>query len=133
MQTQTKYTDATRNRPEGDRVIDAPFVFTDLEKYSGQLKKEDAWKKSDRNSITVYKTTETTIVLTSLHKKAEIKDNAIDGLLTILVLDGAIEFSLEGYTQVLKKHQLMTIHSGVVHTIHAKEESTILLTTKTEI
>lgn len=129
---QTKYNDATRNRPEGDRVLDAPFVFTDLEKYSGHLKKEDAWKKSDRNSITVFKTTDTTIVLTCLHKKAEIKDNEIDGQLTVLVLDGSVEFTIENYSQVLKKHQLMTIHAGIVHTICAKEESTILMTTKNE-
>jgi quercetin dioxygenase-like cupin family protein len=129
---QTKYTDATLNRPEGDRVIDAPFVFTDLEKYSGHLRKEDAWKKSDRNSITVFKSADTTIVLTCLHKKAEIKDNEINGQLTLLVLDGAVEFSMDNYTQVLKKHQLMTIHPGIVHTIRAKEESTILLTNKTE-
>jgi quercetin dioxygenase-like cupin family protein len=130
MQT-TKYTDATRNRPEGDRVIDAPFVFTDLEKYSEQLKKEDAWKKSDRNSITVYKPEGMTVVLTCLHKQAEIKDNVIDGLLTLLVLDGTIEFSIDDYSQTLKKHQLMTLHAGIVHTIHAKTETTLLLTTKT--
>jgi quercetin dioxygenase-like cupin family protein len=129
---QTKYTDATRNRPEGDRVIDAPFVFTDLEKYSSHLRKEDAWKKSDRNSITVFKSADTTIVLTCLRKKAEIKDNEIDGQLTVLVLDGSIEFVLENHSQVLKKHQLMTIHPGILHTICAREESTILLTTRSE-
>jgi quercetin dioxygenase-like cupin family protein len=129
---QTKYTDATHNRPAGDRVIDAPFVFTDLEKYSKQLKKEDAWKRSDRNSITLYKHAGMTIMLTCLHKNAEIKDNTLDSMLTVLVLDGAIDFSLVEYSQVLKKDQLMTLHSGMLHTIHAKEETTLLLTTIAE-
>ena len=42
MIIETKYNEATLNRPEGERIIDAPFVFTDLGKYSQQLRNEDA-------------------------------------------------------------------------------------------
>jgi hypothetical protein len=47
-----KRNEATLNRPEGDRVIDAPFVFLDIPEFIHQVKKEKAWKKYDRNGIT---------------------------------------------------------------------------------
>ena len=123
--------DATLNRPDGERVIDAPFVFVDLEKYTGQLKREDAWEKNDRNGITVYKTGGITIVLTCLHKDAIIEENSIDGWLTVQVLDGVIDVTVKEKTLVLKKSQLMTLHPQISHTIHAKTETTLLLINKT--
>src|SRR5882762_2698656 len=114
-----KNIDATLNRPEGERLIDAPFVFVDLEKYTGQLKKEDAWNKNDRNGITVYKTGGMTIVLTCLHKDATIEENSIDGWLTVQVLEGAVDFTVKEKKVPLKKNQLMTLHPEVSHSIHA--------------
>ncbi|MEI9807020.1 MAG: hypothetical protein WDO16_03560 [Bacteroidota bacterium] len=52
----------------------------------------------------------------------------VDGLLTVLVLDGSIDFVLENHSQVLKKHNLMTLHPGIQHSITAKEETTLLIT-----
>ena len=128
---ESKNMDATLNRPEGERVIDAPFVFVDLEKYTGQLKREDAWEKNDKNSITVYKTRGIAIVLTCLHEDAIIEENSIDGWLTVQVLDGVIDVTVKEKTLVLKKNQLITLHPEISHTIHAKKETTLLLINKT--
>jgi quercetin dioxygenase-like cupin family protein len=127
---ETKFTEATLNRPEGDRIIDAPFVFADLEKYNGQLKKEEAWRKSDRNSITIYKTEGVTIVLTCLHKHAAITNNSVDGLLTVQVVEGSIDFTVEKKILRMKKNQLVTVHAEIVHSIDAREDTTLLLITK---
>ena len=35
-----KTNQATKNRPEGDRVIDAPYVFIDIPGFVEQLKSE---------------------------------------------------------------------------------------------
>jgi quercetin dioxygenase-like cupin family protein len=126
-----KNIEPTINRPEGERLIDAPFVFADLEKYTLQLKKEEAWKKSDRNSITVYKTKGTTIVLTCLHKDAMIDKNKVEGWLTLQVLDGVVELTVEENNLALNRLQLMTFHPGVLHSIRAKTEATLLLINKT--
>jgi quercetin dioxygenase-like cupin family protein len=125
-----KNIDATINRPEGERLIDAPFIFADLEKYSQQLKKEDAWEKNDRNSITVYKTGGMTIVVTCLHKNAIIEKNSVDGWLTVQVLDGIADFTVKEKTMTLTRNQLLTLHPGVEHTIEAKKDTTLLLTNK---
>jgi len=124
---QAKHNEATLNRPKGDRVIDAPFVQIDVEKYNRQLKKEPAWEKSDRNSITVFKTIGVTMVITRLHKNASM-NNSVEGLLTIQVIEGSIECMVGTKDTIVEKNQLITLHPGVVHTIKAKEDSLLLLT-----
>ena len=124
---QAKYNEATLNRPKGDRVIDAPFVQIDVEKYSRQLKKEPAWEKSDRNSITVFKTIGVTMVITRLHKDAAM-NNSVDGLLTIQVIEGSIECMVGKKVTTVEKNQLITFHPGVVHSVKANEDSLLLLT-----
>jgi len=129
---ETKYNEATLNRPKGERIIDAPFVFTDLKKYSKQLLEEDAWKKNDRNGITVYKTDDLTMVLTWLRKGALIMDNLLGGLISIQVMKGAVDFTVESGKTRLEKRQMITIHNGIMHTIRAVEDSLLLITTTSD-
>ncbi len=129
---ETKYNEATLNRPKGERIIDAPFVFTDIKKFSKQLKEEKAWKKNDRNGITVYKTDDFTMVLTWLHKDAVIMDNVMGSLMSIQVLKGSIDFTIQSGKTRLEKKQIITVHTGVMHTIRAAEDTLILIITKGE-
>lgn len=122
-----KYSEATLNRPEGNRVTDAPFVVADIEKYRRLLKREPAWKKNDRNGITIYKTIGITILLTYLHKNATM-DNSVSGLLTIQVIEGSIDCIIENTIVPIERDQLITLHPEVIHTIRAKEDSLLLLT-----
>jgi quercetin dioxygenase-like cupin family protein len=124
-----KRNDATQNRPWGDRVLDAPFVFADLPAFIKQVKTEDAWIKSDRNSITVFKSAGMTIVLSAFKEGGVIKDNVIDGFLTVLVLEGTIKTeTLEGDGE-MEANQLMAFHPGIPHSIEAKTDAVILITT----
>lgn len=125
---QTKYNEATINRPEGERVLDAPYVVTDMDTHVKHLKEEEAWEKKDYNSMTIYKTKGVTIVLTCLRNNASISNITVDGLLTVQVLTGAIDFIVDNRSIVLEQRQLITLHPEIVHTIRAREESTILLT-----
>jgi len=126
---QTKFNEATINRPEGSRILDAPFVFMDLAKYSQQLKHEEAWQKNDRNSITIYKTREFTMVLCWLREEALIMDNLVGGHVTIQVIEGTIDFTVETSTTEMTQKQMITIHPGIMHTIRAVSNSLILITT----
>ena len=124
-----KRNDATLNRPWGDRVLDAPFVFADLPAFVEQLKTEDAWVKSDRNSITVFKSAGMTVVLSAFKEGAVIKDNVVDSFLSILVLEGTIKtVTLEGDGD-MEKNQLMAFHPGIPHSLEAKTEAVLLITT----
>lgn len=124
-----KRNEATLNRPWGDRILDAPYVFVDLAAFTNQVKDEAAWEKSDRNGITVFKSAGMTIVLTALKESAVIKDNVVDGFLIVQVLHGTIRMeTLEGEGD-MEENQLMTFHPGIPHSIEAKTDTLLLLTT----
>jgi quercetin dioxygenase-like cupin family protein len=124
-----KRNEATLNRPEGDRVLDAPYVFMNLDKFIKQIKDEDAWEKSDRNSITIFKTDQVTTVLTCLHKGAAIKDNTVDGLFQVLVLDGKVRITTQDGDAEIRENEMVTFHPHVYHNIEAVKKSTLLLQT----
>lgn len=124
-----KHNDATPNRPEGDRVLDAPYVYADLPGFAEQVKDEKAWERSDRNSITVFKTDGMTIVLTAMKEGAVIKDNTVNGYFTVQVLEGKIRMeTLEGDIN-MTQHQLISFHPKVPHSIEANADSVLLLLT----
>jgi quercetin dioxygenase-like cupin family protein len=124
-----KRNEATINRPDGDRVLDGNYVFVDIPSYVRQIKEEKAWEKNDRNGITVFKSTNITMVITILHKDSEICDNELDGFLSIQVLDGNVRITTpDGDIDVIK-NQVITFHPHIKHSIEATAESIILLTT----
>jgi quercetin dioxygenase-like cupin family protein len=123
-----KYNDATRNRPEGERIIDAPTVFADIPAFTAQIKSEEAWHKNDRNSITVFKTDDLRIVLGALHNGAEMTHHKAEGVMSIQVLDGALEIITDDLNTVAEKGQMVAIHKFSTYRIIARKESTYLLT-----
>jgi hypothetical protein len=125
---ESKRNEATQNRPEGDRVLDAPYVFINVPEHIKQLKKEDAWQKNDRNGITVFKTDRLTIVLTCLHAKAVLKDNLVDGIFTIQVIDGVVRVTSPDGDVDMLANQVMTFHQLVDHSIEALTDAVVLLT-----
>jgi len=127
-----KRNEATLNRPEGDRVLDAPYVFMDLEDFVKQIKDEDAWDKNDRNGITIFKSDSLTTVLTCLHKDATIKDNTVDGLFQIQVLSGKIRVSTDDGDVDMKEGEMITLHANVHHSLEALKKSTLLMQTINE-
>src|SRR6266481_17561 len=119
-----KRNDATLLRPEGDRVLDAPYVFMNLGEFRKQLKDEEAWQKSDRNGITIFKTDNLTIVLTCLHKEASIKENIVNGLFQVQVLDGKIRISTDDGDSEMKEGEMIVFHPNVRHSIEALKKTT---------
>ena len=124
-----KRTEATRNRPDGDRVIDAPYVFINTEEYVKLVKDEDSYRKNDRNGITIFKTDRLTSVLTCLKKDAAIKDNSVDAVLQMQVLDGEVRISTMDGDAELRKNEMIILHPNVVHGFVALKDSTILIQT----
>ncbi len=124
-----KHNDATINRPMGERVIDAPFVYADLTVFINQVKDENAWEKSDRNSITVFKSDGMTIVLSAFKEGAVIKDNVVKGFLTVHILEGTVKMETLGGDGDITENQLMVFHPGVPHSIEARTNAVFLITT----
>ena len=119
---------STINRPGGSRTIDAPYVAIDINFYMHQVKDEEAWQKSDRNAITVFKTEGLSLVLSALHADAIIDDNTADGILIVQVLEGKIKITADEHSEEAVEKEIITFHRDVAHTIEALEESVLLLT-----
>ncbi|MEO6948815.1 MAG: cupin domain-containing protein [Ginsengibacter sp.] len=122
-----KQNESTDQRPEGDRILDAPLVNIDLKEFLTTIKSETAWKEKDRNAITVYKTPGLRIVLIALHKDAELPRHKAEGIISVQVLDGEIKFGTDDAEVDLKSGQMIALHKGLYHSVKATKECVFLL------
>ena len=128
-----KSNEATIQRPQGDRIMDAPLVTINLGSFIAQIKAEKAWKDSDRNAITVFKTDGMRIVLIALHKDAEMKKHTADGMISVQVMEGQILFTTEEQSVELGQGEMLALHKNVPHSVLAREETIFLLTLTTTL
>ncbi|MBW7890063.1 MAG: cupin domain-containing protein [Chitinophagaceae bacterium] len=126
-----KYNISTDQRPEGERVLDAPMVQIDIPGFVEQIKSEPAWKTSDRNAITVFKTDGLRIVLVALHKEAVLSEHSAAGILSLHVLEGEIKFESQNKSVNLRQGHMVTLHKGLAHAVTAIEESVFILSLST--
>src|SRR5690554_457584 len=118
----------TPQRPDGQRILDAPMVTIDLNSMITQIRQEQAWKDKDRNAITVYKTEGMSLVVMALHEGAELKKHLAQGIITVQVLEGRIRFVTDEQTVERAKGEMLTLHEKIPHSVLALEESVFLLT-----
>jgi quercetin dioxygenase-like cupin family protein len=129
--TEENFYKATAQRPMGNRVIDALVVKIDLPLFIKLLKDEKAWQESDRNAITVLKTSTMTILLIALHKGAKMPDHSVPGMSSVQVVKGVMKLKTKNLTSELNAGQILVLHSDMVHSINAIEETFFLLTIST--
>ena len=130
---EAKFNEATQQRPEGDRLMDASMVTIDLPAFIKQIKQEAPWKDTDRNAITVFKTNGMRLVLIALHAGAEMKTHTADGIISIQIIDGRMKFNAVNRSAELSKGQMLTLHKDIPHSILAIEETIFLLTLTTTL
>lgn len=123
-----KSNDATPQRPEGERVLNAPLVKMNLDEFIQQLKDETTWANSDRNSVTIFKSGAISIVLIGLHAHAELKPHVTNGTISVQVLEGNIEFTAQQCTAKMEKGQMIVLQENITHSLRAVAESCFLLT-----
>lgn len=123
-----KSNDATPNRPAGERLLQAELLEMDLNKAIQQIKEEPAWKSSDRNAVTLFKSDKLRILVIALHSGAELKTHTAPGVITVQVLEGAMSFHANDRSVELSEGQMVTLASGVPHGVVARKESVFLLT-----
>lgn len=128
-----KYNESTPQRPAGDRSVDAALVSIDLPLFIEQIKQESAWKDSDRNAITVFKTNGLCIVLIALHEGAEMARHTANGIISVQVLEGQIQFNTDCQSYELNKGQMLALHERIPHSVRAIKETIFLLTLTTTL
>ncbi len=109
-------------------MLNAPLVEMNLNEFIKQLKSETSWAESDLNSITIFKSDTLRIVIIGLHENAEMKPHKANGVISVQVLEGKIEFIAEPNRTQLQKGQMIALHENIMHSVKALEESFFLLT-----
>jgi len=125
---ENKSNQATPQRPDGDRMLNAPLVEMDLNGFIAQMKEESAWAESDRNSMTIYKSDTMRIVILGLRQNAELKTHQANGIISVQVLEGKINFVTEQKTVSVEKGQMIALHENTPHSVMALTETFFLLT-----
>ncbi len=125
---EVKYNDPTDLRPEGKRILDAPLVRMNLPEFIEQLKSEQTWKNSDKNSMAIYKNDAMRIVLIGLHKSAGLLKHTAEGNISVQVIEGEIKFITEAESVTIEKGGMVALHKGLPHSVEAVKESFFLLT-----
>ena|SRR5687768_16343617 len=125
---ENKSNDATPQRPEGGRMLDAEVVHLDVPAFIEKVKAESTWRDSDRNSMTIFKSDTLRVVLLGLHKDAELKPHQANGVITVQVLEGTISFSTENATHTLNPGQMIALHEKITHSVTAITDAFFLLT-----
>lgn len=128
-----KFNEATPQRPEGDRLLDASMVSIDLPSFIEQIRQEPTWKDSDRNAITVFKTNGMRIVLIALHAGAEMIKHTAGGIISIQVLEGQIKITTDLQSVELGQGQMLALHKRIPHCVLAINETIFLLTLTTTL
>ena len=128
-----KFNESTAQRPEGDRLIDAKLVSIDLPMYMQQIKEESSWKDGKRNAITVFKTNGLRIVLIALHEGAAMARHTADGIISVQVLEGKLQFNTDQQSVELLSGQMLALHERIPHSVLALKESIFLLTLTTTL
>ena len=128
---ETRHNESTELRPEGDRKIEGPLVTIDLPKFVNQITSEDSWFKNDRNAITVYKTNKYRITVVAMHSNAEMEtdqENLVSGIVSIKVLQGNLQLTVNGESTSISNGQIAVIHENMPYKLKATETSIFLLT-----
>lgn len=125
---ENKSNDATPLRPDEERNLNASLVAINLNEFIKQIKSETTWADSDKNSITLFKSDTMRIVLIGLRQNAELKPHKANGVISVQVLEGKIEFTTEQKGTILEKGQMIALQENIVHGVKALTESFFLLT-----
>lgn len=125
---ENKSNDATPQRPDGERILNAPLVEMNINDFIKQIRSEPTWSDSDRNSVTLFKSETMRIVLIGLHKNAEMKPHKANGVISVQVVEGKIEFTTEQKSTQIEKGQMIALTENITHNVRALTESFFLLT-----
>jgi quercetin dioxygenase-like cupin family protein len=131
MITSEAYPQVAVLEPRANRKSKRGLVAIDLDALTEKIRVAEAFKKSDRNAVTIFKADGLRIVLVALHRGAKMIENSAAGVISVQVLEGKITFSTDGQSVELAEGQLLALHGKISHSIKAHDETIFLLTLTT--
>lgn len=125
-----KYNQATHQRPEGTRPLDAAIIPINIPKYIDAIKQEEAYHKNGKNAITIFKSDQVTITLIALKENQSFHpgQNEDTVIMSIQLLNGSLSFESLGTMSTLKEGELMVMHQQLSFNAAAISDCICLLT-----
>ncbi|MEO8098556.1 MAG: hypothetical protein ABI811_12710 [Acidobacteriota bacterium] len=120
--------EAIRTVSREDRILSGPAIAFSIEEELHELRREPEWISGTRNSVTVVKTPNLSIVLTAIKKGAFLCGHEVEGPVTLQVISGAIKFSVAGEPRTLATGTVIALDKAISHEIEALQDSDLLLT-----
>jgi quercetin dioxygenase-like cupin family protein len=108
------------------RRLTGAVVHVELE--AEQAIVRDQLRKASRSARTVLKEGPLRATLIGLAPGGEIASHSAEGPITVHVLEGAIDFQVDGTTWALRSGSLLALEAGVVHSVHSAVGALFLLT-----
>jgi quercetin dioxygenase-like cupin family protein len=118
--------DASCHVPE--RELDGALLTFDLKDIIENMKQEPAWKTGERNTMTLMKNPDMTIMLIALHSGARFNSREADKVASGQLIEGSATFQTNSESLSLKPGMLLTFHEKAGHTFVALEDSVLLVT-----
>ena len=123
---------SARLRPHPTSRFNGTQHVFDLEQLSAQLTAEAHPGEHGHRQMTIFGSSNATMVLFIFEAGGTLADHHTNGLVTIQVLDGALSVSAEEQTHALGAGQLLVLGSGVTHSVTARQPSRMLLSVQLE-
>lgn len=102
------------------------FQLADM---ASQLKLETPFTQSGRNSLSLVRGDDFTMVLAVLRKGTKMREHKAPGAATVVLLEGAIDFEDPGAGKMLRLHpkDSVVFSADLVHSLVALEDSAYLI------
>lgn len=109
--------------------LDRPLIQSNLPAEIENLRLAESWQlRTGRSSKTLLNSPACGILLIAMKQNTETKEHRVDGKITILTLVGHLRLKLPDRTVQVPAGQLLMLDRGIVHDVHAVDESVFLLT-----
>lgn len=108
--------------------VEAPLASFVPRAVLARMLQEEDWLKGSDRALVLVKTDWLRVVLRALHAGSVLPTHKADGPITVQVLTGRIEFTVETRTVGLREGELLALRAGLPHSVRALEESAILIT-----
>lgn len=119
---------AAHQRSYGDPISKSPLTEIHLYTFIEQLRKDSAWNNNGHGSIAIFKSDTMRIVMIGLRPHAELKPHKANGVISVHVLEGEINFRVQEQSTLLQKGQMIALQENITHSVKAIKESFFLLT-----
>lgn len=118
-----------QKRPKlSERKLKDTLLSFSLNNETDKLKSESAWINGDRNAVTLQKSSNLRVVLISMRKGAILHEHKVEGLITLFVLSGKMNF-IAGEEKILAEtNKLIVLEKAIPHDVEALEDTTFILT-----